>query len=144
MNARVQIYTDGSLLPGARGGWAALLTCRGHQRLASGFASGVTSYRMELRAVLEGLSLLQKQADVTVFCDNKTVIGIIAGSLKARAHKQLAYRTKMLAHKHDVKMKWVKAHSGNAKNERVDKEARRQAAKAKPQPDPTPNPTLFS
>ena len=54
---RVTLFTDGSCLgnPGA-GGWACLLRYRSAEKEISGAEADTTNNRMELRAVIAGLS----------------------------------------------------------------------------------------
>ena len=52
MYDRVDIYTDGACSgnPGP-GGWAAILICRGVEKVLSGFVPETTNNRMELMAL---------------------------------------------------------------------------------------------
>ena len=66
----VDIYTDGagSGNPGA-GGWAAILIYKGVEKQVSGYNKDTTNNRMELFAIIQGLSKLKERFDVTVVSD---------------------------------------------------------------------------
>ena len=70
----VLLFTDGSCLgnPGA-GGWACLLRCGSVERELSGAEAKTTNNRMELRAVIAGLSALKEPAAVRVVTDSQYV-----------------------------------------------------------------------
>lgn len=126
----MRIWTDGSCLgnPGP-GGWAALLTYGGHERELSGGAPETTNNRMELLGAIEALETLQRPCEVELWSDSKYVIdGItqwIAG-WKRRAWKKvknrdLWERLDEARARHSVEWRWVKGHSGDPHNERVDR-----------------------
>ena len=58
----VTLYTDGACSgnPGP-GGWGAILEYMGHKREMSGGERDTTNNRMELTAVIRGLSALKRQ-----------------------------------------------------------------------------------
>ena len=143
MSEKVLIYTDGSCLgnPGT-GGWAALLMRGQHEKLISGSALNTTNNRMELQAAVEGLRALKRATKVEVWTDSQYVRrGItewiqnwVKNQWKNAAKKpvknadlwqQLLEVTQM----HQISWHWVKGHSGDAHNERVD-QAAREAAEA--------------
>ncbi|MDA8113033.1 MAG: ribonuclease HI, partial [Nitrospiraceae bacterium] len=70
----MELYTDGACSgnPGP-GGWGALLVCRGTEREISGGDPATTNNRMELMAVIAGLSALKKPCRVTVHTDSQYV-----------------------------------------------------------------------
>lgn len=134
-SGKVAIYTDGACSgnPG-RGGYGALLL-RGGQRieLSGGFRK-TTNNRMELLAVIEGLSALKRRCEVTVFSDSKYIVDAVNkgwarrwqanGWRRNRTDKALNpdlwARLLALLEAHDVTMRWVKGHAGNPGNERAD------------------------
>ncbi len=74
----VKIYTDGACSgnPGA-GGWAAVLFYGKKDKKLSGFEAETTNNRMELMAVIKGLSALKKKCVVEVFSDSAYVVNAI-------------------------------------------------------------------
>ena len=130
----VTIYTDGACSgnPGP-GGWGALLMWQGREKTLSGGHPETTNNRMELQAVIEALKALKKPCHVTVYTDSKYVLngatewleGWIAKGWKTASKKPVENKeywqeiSRQLA-RHHVKFIWVKGHSGDALNERVD------------------------
>jgi len=72
LGARVVIYTDGACKgnPGP-GGWGVWLTSGKHEREMSGGEALTTNNRMELTAVIEGLTALKEPCDVVLFTDSE-------------------------------------------------------------------------
>ena len=140
----VRLITDGSCLgnPGP-GGWAALLRYGKHARELSGTAPDTTNNRMEMTAVLEGLSALREPCRVTIEVDSeyvkKGITEWMAG-WKRRGWKtvtkqpvknqDLWRRLDEAVARHDVKWHWVKGHAGHADNNRCDELAREAAMTA--------------
>src|SRR5579872_2324260 len=74
--ADYSVYTDGACSgnPGP-GGWGAIVVSPGGERHElSGFAPTTTNNRMELTAVLEGLSGVPNHADVRLVSDSEYVV----------------------------------------------------------------------
>ena len=71
----VTLYTDGACSgnPGP-GGWGAILEYKGTEKELSGGESSTTNNRMELTAVIEGLSALKEPCVVELYSDSKYVI----------------------------------------------------------------------
>ena len=142
---KVTITTDGACLgnPGP-GGWAALLQFNDKEKLISGGDAETTNNRMELQAVIEGLSALKRRCHVTVVTDSQYVMkafkegwlanwernGWKTADRKPVKNQDLWQALVELEEKHEVHWKWVKGHAGHPENERVDAEARNQAEKA--------------
>lgn len=137
---KVTLYTDGACKgnPGV-GGWGALLqvtTSKGlSERALCGGELQTTNNRMELMAVIEGLSALKRPCEVTIYLDSKYVMQGITEWIdgwKSRgwrtASKQpvknvdLWQRLDALVHgsKHQIDWCWVKGHAGDVGNERAD------------------------
>ena len=76
---KVTLYTDGSWRGKTRtGGYAAFLTDEwGNCMLVGEGFSGTTISRMELSAVLAGLSRIHDGCDVTVISDSQYVVNVI-------------------------------------------------------------------
>ena len=136
----VEIYADGACRgnPGP-GGWGALLTIDGHEKELYGGERHTTNNRMELTAVIRALESLKKSGtSACVYTDSQYVIKGIeewVGGWKARGwrtadkkpvkNQDLWEQLDALAARHSLKWHWVRGHSGNAGNERVDALANR-------------------
>ena len=132
--ASVEIYTDGACRgnPGP-GGWAALLLFGGHEREISGAEADTTNNRMELTAVIRALEALKRPVEGAIYTDSQYVRqGVLEWlpNWKARGWKtadkkpvknqDLWQVLDALVPKHDLEWHWVRGHSGNPGNERVD------------------------
>ena len=71
---QVELYTDGACSgnPGP-GGWCAILKYKSKEKTISGAEAKTTNNRMELTAVIQGLSALKHPCEVTVVSDSKYV-----------------------------------------------------------------------
>lgn len=136
----VTIYTDGACSgnPGV-GGYGAILTCNGHERIVRGRCKEITTNnRMELTAVIEALKALNKPCEVTVHTDSQY---ICQGSTHDRKWLTSLDRpnhdlwleliTVGLEGQHRIKFVKVAGHSGLVMNERCDKIAKEQCIKAR-------------
>lgn len=142
----VTVFTDGACSgnPGP-GGWGAILRFGAYEKELSGGKASTTNNRMELSAVIAGLSALKEPCRVTVVTDSKYVYdGMTKGWAEGwrrrgwrRAdgfpalNSDLWERLLDLAAKHDVSFCWVKGHSGHPENERCDRLAVAQYEKYK-------------
>jgi ribonuclease HI len=139
MTQSIDIYTDGACRgnPGP-GGWAALLIAGEHEREISGAETQTTNNRMELTAVIRALEALKRPVQGNLYTDSQYVRQGVLEWLpqwKARgwktASKQPVKNQDLwqalddLVKRHDLEWHWVKGHSGNAGNERVDALANR-------------------
>ncbi|MGH8084144.1 MAG: ribonuclease HI [Lysobacter sp.] len=139
----VEIHTDGACLgnPGP-GGWAALLRCKGRERELAGGEADTTNNRMELMAAIAALEALSEPCAITLHTDSQYVRqGItlwmpnwLRRGWKTAAgapvkNRDLWERLHAAAQRHVVDWRWVKGHSGNVDNDRVDVLARDQALK---------------
>ena len=141
----VTIYTDGACSgnPGP-GGWGAILMYGEHRKELSGGEANTTNNRMELTAVIAALSALKEPCEVELWSDSKYVIDALEkGWAKSwqkngwkKADKKPAINPDLweqlldLCEKHDVRFHWVKGHADNEGNNRCDRMATREAAKA--------------
>lgn len=132
---RVWMYTDGACSgnPGP-GGWGTILKCAGKTKELSGGDPQTTNNRMELTAVIEGLSALKRPCDVLITSDSKYIIDAIqlgwAKKWQAnhwmRNKKEPALNPDLwekllgLLEIHKVEFCWVKGHAGHPENERCD------------------------
>ena len=71
----VTLYTDGACSgnPGP-GGWGAILEYMGYEKEMSGGEENTTNNRMELTAVIKGLSALKEPCIVELYSESKYVI----------------------------------------------------------------------
>ncbi len=131
----VTLYTDGACSgnPGP-GGWGAILEYQGTEKELSGGESSTTNNRMELTAVIAGLSALKEPCVVELYSDSKYVIdglskGWAAGWRKngwRKADKKPALNPDLweilleLTEKHTLHYHWVKGHAENEKNNHCD------------------------
>ena len=137
--SKVDIYTDGACRgnPGP-GGWAALLLFGEHEREISGAEAATTNNRMELTAVIRALEALKRPVEAAIYTDSQYVRqGVLEWmpNWKARGWKtaekkpvknqDLWQELDALLPNHRLEWHWVKGHSGNPGNERVDELANR-------------------
>jgi len=137
--AKISIYTDGACRgnPGP-GGWAALLLAGEHEREISGAEIATTNNRMELTAVIRALEALKRPIEGAIYTDSQYVRqGVLEWmpNWKARGWKtadkkpvknqDLWQTLDALVARHKLEWHWVKGHSGNVGNERVDALANR-------------------
>ncbi|MCM2335770.1 MAG: ribonuclease HI [Pseudomonas sp.] len=139
----VHIHTDGACLgnPGP-GGWAALLRYKGREREVAGGEPDTTNNRMELMAAIVALETLTENCEVTLHTDSQYVRqgitewmpGWVRRGWKTAGgdpvkNRDLWERLQAAAARHRVDWRWVKGHSGDPDNERVDVLARTEAEK---------------
>jgi ribonuclease HI len=144
-SSRVTLITDGACLgnPGP-GGWAAILRNGTTEKMISGGEAETTNNRMEMTAVIQGLSALKRRCQVLVITDSKYVMDAfekkwIEGWLKRSWKTSSGDPVKNQdlweiliegVESHDVSWQWVRGHTGHVDNERVDSEAQAMARKA--------------
>lgn len=131
---RVEIFTDGACRgnPGP-GGWGVLLRYGDRERSLFGGEKETTNNRMELLAVIEGLSALQRPCTVTITSDSTYVLkgvqewmpnwkkrGWKTASKKPVKNVDLWRRLDTLIAPHSIDWHWVKGHSGHHENEIAD------------------------
>src|ERR1700679_1610463 len=134
MVGQLIIHTDGACRgnPGP-GGWGVLLSWNDTRKELSGAVAATTNNRMELTAAIMGLTALKRPTLATVQTDSQYVIKGITEWLpawKARGwrtadrkpvkNQDLWERLDALASGHTLTWQWVKGHSGDPGNERVD------------------------
>ena len=132
----VEIFTDGACSgnPGP-GGWGAILRFGSAEKELSGGETETTNNRMELTAVIEGLSALKEPCIVKLTTDSKYVAdGVTKGWAESwrkngwrKADKKPALNPDLweklldLLKIHQVEICWVKGHAGHIENERCDR-----------------------
>lgn len=140
--SKVILTTDGACLgnPGP-GGWAALLRHKDTEKLISGGERDSTNNRMELMAVIQGLSALKRRCQVHIVTDSKYVMdafekgwiekweanGWRNASKEPVKNQDLWEDLVSQVDRHSVTWEWVKGHNGHVDNEIVDAESQRKA-----------------
>jgi len=133
----VKLYTDGACSgnPGP-GGYAAILTCDGREKVISGGEKDTTNNRMELLAVIKGLESLNKRCVVEVHSDSAYVVNAVNNNWlsgwAARGWENVKnpdlWRKLMNAmSRHDVRFIKVKGHADDEMNNRCDEIARKES-----------------
>ncbi len=131
----VKIYTDGACSgnPGP-GGWGAVLLYGEHEKRISGGEPQTTNNRMELTAVIEALSLLNRPCKVLLTTDSKYVADSVTkrwvygwqkrgwkkSDGKPAINVDLWQRLLPLLDRHEVEIAWIKGHAGHYYNEICD------------------------
>jgi len=130
----VMIWTDGGCKPNpGPGGWAAVLVFRGTERELSGADPATTNNRMELTAAAEALEALTRPCRIVLHTDSEYVrngitrwsTGWVRKNWRTAAGDPVANmdlwkRLLAAAKPHSIEWLWVRGHSGNPMNERVD------------------------
>ena len=143
---KVNLYTDGACSgnPGP-GGWGAILEYEGHRKELCGGEAETTNNRMELTAVIEGLSALKYPCEVTLISDSKYIIDAITEGWVYKWKENNWMRNKrdkalnpdlweqllVEIEKHKMNYIWVKGHAGHPENERCDEMAVNESQKFK-------------
>ena len=132
----VVIYTDGACKgnPGP-GGWGVWLKSGSHEKKLFGGEANTTNNRMELMAVIEGLTALKRPCKVMVYLDSQYVRqgitewirgwkakGWVTASRQPVKNADLWKRLDALVSQggHQIEWRWVRGHSGDVGNEKAD------------------------
>ncbi len=140
----VTIYTDGACSgnPGP-GGWGAILIYGKSKKEISGGDPDTTNNRMEMKAVIEALSILKEKCLVNLHSDSSYVInafkqdwianwqknGWKTANKKDVANKDLWIELVELSNRHKVRWIKVKGHSTDEMNNRADELAVKESKK---------------
>ena len=143
---QVEIFTDGTCSgnPGP-GGYGVILRYKGINKELSGGEACTTNNRMELTAVITGLSALKESCCVTLYSDSKYIIDAIQKGWAKKWQANGWMRNKKdpalnpdlwekllhLLEQHEVNFVWVKGHAGHPENERCDRLAVEQSRQFK-------------
>lgn len=144
----ISVYGDGSSTgrSDGPGGWAFVVAVDGGPKRAGyGGEPLTTNNRMELRALIEGLKAVRAEfsdriADgyvLEVVSDSQLALGMASGAFTPSKNVDLAVELRALALEMRVhRFRWVKGHSGDPMNERVDRLAKKGKAEASVGYDP--------
>ena len=139
-------YTDGSCkaADGAPGGWGFVIKRPGLSPIESyGKELGTLAKVMEYRAVAEAIAALPADARAVVFCDNQSLVENLSKRLAnwvlsnfANVDPQIVDSARqiqlcMLEKRLVVRFQWLRAHNGDAGNERADELAAQGAREAR-------------
>ena len=132
----VDLYTDGACSgnPGI-GGYCAILSYNGVEKIISGYELDTTNNRMELLSVIKGLQALKEPCKVNLYSDSQYVVdafnknwidswksnGWKNASKKEVKNIDLWQSLTILTEKHFVAFIKVKGHADNEYNNRCDK-----------------------
>lgn len=131
---KIKIYTDGACSgnPGP-GGWAAIIVYNGKEKEIYGGEKDTTNNRMELTAAINALEALKEPCAIDLYTDSKYVktgISEWINGWKERDWKgankkdiknvDLWKKLDSATTAHEIKWHWVKGHSGNHFNDKVD------------------------
>lgn len=134
MEKTVYLYTDGACKgnPGV-GGWGAVLRYGTHEKELFGGEADTTNNRMELTAIIEGLTCLKRACDVVICTDSQYVKngmenwihgwkknGWKTAAKKPVKNEDLWRKLDALAAQHNIQWTWVRGHTGHPENERAD------------------------
>ena len=136
---KTEIYTDGACSgnPG-NGGWGAIILINNQEKILSGSEAKTTNNRMELTAVIEALK--SSDGETVIFTDSKYVKdgigewiqtwkknGWITSNKKKVKNKDLwvALDNLILNSNRNITWKWIRGHSGDLYNDRVDEIAKK-------------------
>jgi len=136
---RVELYTDGACSgnPGP-GGWAYILRhpASGKTRDEAGGEKDTTNNRMEMTAVIQGLTALSRRSRVELYSDSKYVLdglkdwlpgwkrrGWKTADKKPVKNQDLWMALDALAQAHDIAFHWIKGHNEHPENEKCDRMA---------------------
>lgn len=137
---QIEIYTDGACSgnPGP-GGWCAILKYRDNIKQLDGGSEYTTNNRMELTAVISGLSKLKYPCKVNIYTDSQYIVNSINKSWVWNWEKNkfkkpngryvpnsdLWIKLIALIRYHKCNFIWVKGHNGDETNELCDTVAHR-------------------
>ncbi|MEQ9115871.1 MAG: ribonuclease HI [Rickettsiales bacterium] len=131
---RVTIYTDGACSgnPGP-GGWGAIMIYGDNEKELSGGEGDTTNNRMEMLGAIKSLEALKSFCKVDLYTDSVYLKDGItkwihnwkknnwkSASKKPVKNVDLWQQLDSLVSKHDIDWHWVKGHSDNIYNNRVD------------------------
>ena len=137
----IEIFTDGACKgnPGI-GGWGAILIYQDHKKEICGAVEDTTNNIMELTAVIKSLDLLKEECHIVLTTDSNYVKNGITdwinnwksngwktANKQPVKNKELWEKLDLLTNEFEISWNWVKAHSTDELNNKVDLIAREAA-----------------
>jgi ribonuclease HI len=134
----VDIYTDGACSgnPGP-GGYGAILKRGDRIQEISGYDPDTTNNRMEMRAVIEALRLIDRPSRIRITTDSNYVVkgmtewirgwirrNWVNSQKKPVLNRDLWETLLELSRPHEIEWAWIRGHDGHEENERCDRLAR--------------------
>lgn len=142
----IKIYTDGSCLgnPG-EGGWGAIIQHNDEEKILKGGEEYTTNNRMEMTGIIAALSWVKKNIvtnhseekfTIHIFSDSRLIIETLTKNWKKKMNTDLWAEmddamSDLVHQKVKITWNWVKGHSTNILNQRVDKIAVAESTKLK-------------
>jgi len=139
----VVIYTDGSCDPNpGPGGWAAMIIEPIKNRVIKGSVEYSTNNRMELTAALEAIRFIDPDQPIILYTDSQYLQKGVEEWMDNWKKRNWKRKGGKLANvdlwkgiseeieKRKITWRWVRGHTGNPFNERVNKIAQEMAARA--------------
>lgn len=134
MGSTITIYSDGGCDPNpGPGGWAALIIDGKTRREISGAEEKSTNNRMELTAAIEAFRTIEEKARITLYTDSQYLKKGMdewmprwlaknwRGTSGPIANQDLWQELLKVSGRHQVTWCWLRGHTGNPDNERVDR-----------------------
>lgn len=133
MDKPIIIYTDGSSRgnPGP-GGYGVLIRYKGEEMILRGGEQETTNNRMEMTAILEALKwLAENPGDAEIYSDSSLIVNSITKAWKRKKNIDIWEEIDKTLSRINTKISWnwVKGHSDNHFNNRVDEIAVEEAMK---------------
>ena len=120
----VVIYTDGSSIPNpGKGGWGYIILINDMEIECNGKDEYSTNNKMEITAVLKALEEIKdlKTVLITIHTDSQYVINCAKKLWKRNKNTDLWDQYDQLSKGKNIVFNWVKGHSGDYYNSRVDR-----------------------
>lgn len=138
---KIIMYTDGSCLgnPG-EGGWGAIILHEDQEKILHGGEEYTTNNRMEMTAIIAGLNWIkkniipdgeEKKYIIELFSDSRLIIDTIMKHWKKKMNTDLWAMMDDAKENLTIHWNWVKGHSTDIMNHRVDKIAVAESTKLK-------------
>lgn len=128
---KIKIYTDGSCLgnPG-EGGWGAIIQYDEKEKILQGGEKYTTNNRMEMTGIISALNWTKKNIIppgdekkylVEIFSDSRLIIDTLTKHWKKKMNTDLWAMMDDAKEDLELTWNWVKGHSINVMNQRVDR-----------------------
>ena len=119
----IEIYADGAAIPNPGNmGCGIVLVYNNHVKDISEYIGYGTNNIAELTAVKIGLQNIKNRLmPITVFSDSMYAVKMLSGEWSPKENLELIFEIKnFISEFNNVKIKWIRGHTGNRYNERAD------------------------